>query len=347
MAPSSMQLAVGVDIAAKTFTACWTSDGKAYNRSKTFDQSPEGFSTFQAWLAETGVTPTATLLVLEATGSYWVKLAVTLHAAGYPLSVVNPKQAHDFAKSLGRRSKTDALDAHVLAQLAWERQPPTWTPPPAVYHELRQRLRARDALLEMRQQARNQRHALLQWPVVVDGVTTQLDKVIATLSEQLAELEAELEATLQAGAWADTAVLLQSIPGIGVLSAAWLLVTTVNFELCATPQAATAYAGLNPLQRESGTSVRGRSTLGRGGNARLRKVLYMATFNAAQYNPTIKAFYDRLRTAGKPAKVARCAAARKLLHLCWAVVAKKERFDPAYGQRSRACAHAKAVHTQA
>ena len=85
-----------------------------------------------------------------------------------------------------------------------------------------------------------------------------------------------------------------------------------------------------PYVRESGTSVRGKQAISRGGNKRLRRTLYLATLAATRWNPRIKAFYTRLRAAGKPAKVARCAAARKLLHLAWAVVTKDRADDPAY-----------------
>ena len=102
------------------------------------------------------------------------------------MSVINPLQAHHFAKAQLRRAKTDPLDAQNLAQLAAALQPALWTPPPTVYHEVRQRLTARDALVAMRQQTRNQRHALLQWPVVVAAVREHLDGVIA-MHERLAE----------------------------------------------------------------------------------------------------------------------------------------------------------------
>lgn len=105
---------------------------------------------FQQQLPATGAAPDATLVVLEATGSYWAALAVSLHQAGYAVAVVNPAQVHNYAKSLPRRSKTDALDAQLLALFAAERHPTPWTPPPTVYHELRQRLVARDGLLAMR-----------------------------------------------------------------------------------------------------------------------------------------------------------------------------------------------------
>jgi transposase len=245
--------------------------------------------------------------------------------------VVNPAKVHNYAKSLPRRSKTDHLDAQLLALFAAERRPETWTPPPAIYHELRQRLIARDGLLEMRKHARNQLHALLQWPVVVLPVQQQLEGVIANLDEQIRLLDRAIEEVLAAGAWAASARRLESIPGIGPLTAAWLLVTTVHFTLCPTPEAAVGYAGLNPLEGRSGTSLQRRPAIGHGGNRRLRTALYLAAISASQHNPVIKAFYTRLRQAGKAPKVARCAAARKLLCIAWAVVTKEQLFNPEHG----------------
>jgi transposase len=327
----SYRLFAGADIAATTFAASWTMAGAPRERAVTFAQTPDGFTAFQDRLRTLGVLPAETLVVIEATGSYWVALAVSLHAAGFAVAVVNPAHAHNYALSLPRRAKTDALDARVLAQFAAERQPPRWTPPPQVYHELRQRLVARDGLLSMRQQARNQRHALEQWPVVISSVREHLDKVIAELDTRLTALDAEITAVLSDGAWAESAALLLGITGIGMVTTAWLLVGTLNFQACASAESAAAYVGLVPLARESGSSVRGRAQIGHGGHARLRTALYLATLTAARFNPQIKAHYDRLRAAGKPPKVARCAAARKLLHLAFAVVTKRQPFDPAYG----------------
>jgi len=322
----------GVDIAAKTFTATWTTDRTTYAAPLTLPYTPEGITTFQQQLSSQGIAPADTLIVLEATGSYWIRLAVALHAAGFVISVVNPKQVHHWAQSLPGRGKTDALDARMLTQYAWERLQHPWSPPPALYHELRQRLTARESLAGLRQQARNQADALRQWPVVVAAALQAIEQVIAELDAQIATLDAAIAQVLRDGAWAASAELMQSIIGIGPLTTAWVLVLTVNFRLCPTAGAAANYAGLIPLPRESGTSVRGRARLGHDGNARLRTTLYRATVNAARFNPIIKRFYERLRAAGKPPKVARCAAARKLLLLIYAVVQKQRPFDPAYGQ---------------
>jgi transposase len=328
------QLFVGVDIAAASFTSTWTLAGPPAERPHTFAQTPDGFAAFQAALAATAVPPAQTLIVLEATGSYWITLAVTLHQAGYAVSVVNPAQVHAFARSLTRRAKTDALDAQLITLFAVERVPERWTPPEQVYHELRQRLLVRDGLLEMRGQARNQRHALEQWPVQIEGAFAALEAVIAECDKRIATLEAELTHVLHDGAWAVSASLLGSINGIGLVTTAWLLVGTLNFRGCRSAEAAAAYAGLVPLAHESGSSVRHRAQIGQAGNARLRTALYMATLSAARHNPAIRRQYQRLRAAGKPAKVARCAAARKLLHLAYAVVTKGQAFDPHYREQS-------------
>ena len=319
-------LFVGIDIAAKTFTAAWLHRSTEPVKPVMLPQTPDGFQRLMQQLASLQVAPQQTLIGLEATGSYWIALAVALHEAGYQVSVVNPTHIHNYAKSLPRRAKTDPRDAALLAQFALERQPSVWTPPPAVYHELRQRLVARDGLLEMRQQARNQRHALLQWPVQIEAVKRQLDGIIADLDGRIATLEHEIAQVLKQQAWAESALLLQAMHSVGPLTTAWLLVGTLNFELCRTSAAAVAYAGLAPVVRESGSSVRGRAGIGHSGHKRLRTALYLATMNAARFNPVIKRFYERLRAVGKPPKVARCAAARKLLQMAFAVVTKRQVF---------------------
>ena len=216
---ANYQLYVGIDIAATTFVAAWMPAGAALTPPVTHPQRPGGFAALQRQLAATGIASVATLVVLEATGSYWVALAVTLHTAGYAVSVINPLQAHHFAKAQLRRAKTDPLDAQNLAQLAAALRPAVWTPPPAVYHEIRQRLTARDALVAMRQQTRNQRHALVQWPVVVASVRHHLDDVIAMFDARIADLEAEIATVLAASDWAESpgalwAACLTSAPGI-------------------------------------------------------------------------------------------------------------------------------------
>jgi transposase len=324
-------LFVGVDIAATTAAVSIQRSGGHASRSFTIDQTPEGYSKLVHQLQATGHVPSSILVVMEATGSYWISLATHLVHEGFGVSVINPAQAHHFAKALLKRAKTDAIDAQTLAQLAMVLQPEPWTLPPPIYHALQQRLAQRDDLLNLRQQVDNQLHALRQHPEVIPEVRARMERLLATFEGQLTEVEAEITAALgHDSAWAAAAQRLQSITGVGWVTAAWTLVSTLNFSTCDTVEALTAYAGLAPMPRQSGTSVWHRPAIGHTGNARLRTAFYMATLSAVQHNPVIKTCYTRLRAAGKPEKVARCAAARKLLHLAWAVVKKDQPFDPYY-----------------
>jgi transposase len=330
------QLFVGIDVAATTCAVAWMRPNAQPSRAITIKQTPAGFADLQRQLLAIEPDPHAVLIVLEATGTYWMRLATNLVRAGFAVAVINPAQAHDFAKALLKRSKTDAIDAQTLTELGARLQPECWTPPPQVHTELQQRLVHRDGLVAARTQFRNQLHALVQQPSVVASVQTRLETLIATLNEEIATLDQEIAAALeQDDAWAAAAARLATVTGFGTLTIAWILTTTLNFSLTVTPDAAANYAGLAPQLRQSGSSVRGRPRVGHGGNARLRRALYMATLSAVQHNPVIKAFYRRLCAAGKPRKVALCAAARKLLRIAWAVANKREDFDPAYTTRSR------------
>jgi transposase len=264
---------------------------------------------------------------MEATGTYWMLAATTLHGLGYGVSVINPAQAAHFAKALLKRGKTDAIDAHTLAKLGALLNPRPWTPPGPIYAEVYQRLAHRDNLVDMRVQLRNQLHALSQFPVVVVSVRTSLETMIDTMTAQITTLEAEITAALaQDDAWASAARRLQSIPGVGVLTAAWLLVGTVKFTTCASPEALVSYVGLAPQPYQSGSTVYHRPQVGEWGQRRLRTALYMAAITAVRCNPRLRPFYERLRAAGKPAKLALCAVARKLVHIAWALVTKEQMF---------------------
>jgi transposase len=326
-------LFVGVDIAATTATVSTQRPGASASRSLTIDQTPEGYTSLVHQLHATGHEPSRVLVVMEATGSYWLSLATRLVHEGFGVSVINPAQAHHFAKALLKRAKTDVIDAQTLAQLAMVLQPEPWTPPPQIYYALQQRLAPRDDLLNLRQQVRNQLHALMQHPTVIPEVRVRMEHLLTTFETQLVEVEAEITTALgQESAWSAAAQRLQSIKGIGWVTAAWVLVTTLNLTSCDTVDALTAYAGLTPMPRQSGSSGWHRPSIEHTGNGRLRTAFYMATLSAARHNPVIKAFYTRLRAVGKPEKVARCAAARKLLHIAWAVVKKDQQFDPHYAR---------------
>jgi len=327
-------LFVGIDIGAKLLSVATLTGPGQYGPAITIAQTPAGWVKLCQWLGALGHDPAQTRVVMEATSTYWMQPALALYEAGFVVSVVNPTQAHYFAKALLKRAKTDAIDARLLAQLAATLQTTLWTPPPPVYEELRQRLALRDDLIEARQRVRNRLHALRRRPNVVPIVEQRMEAQITLFSQQVDDLDAEIEQLLhQDPAWSAAATFLCSIKGIASITAAWLLVATLNFTTADHPEQLASFAGLVPRPYQSGDLNR-RASIGHAGHARLRKALYMAALSAVQHNPIIRVFYQRLLAAGKLKKVALCAAARKLLHIAWAVATKQQLFDPHYQQRT-------------
>lgn len=323
---------VGVDIAAQSAVTVETADGKEFGKAFEVEQKQAGWQQLVRTLQQRGCVPGQTLVVMEATGTYWMQLAVFLHGAGYAVSVVNPADVKRFGQLRHQFAKTDALDARLLAAYGFTMQPEPWSPPPAIYEELVQRLNERDAVVHMLTQERNRLHALARRPAHVSDVQQRAQARLSMLQAQLDEIDRYLLRTLISDhAWAEAAKRLLTITGVGMVTAAWLLVGTLAFTACASPQQAAAYAGVVPVPRQSGTSLHAAPHIHPASHARLRTALYAASLSAVRFNPLLRPFYQRLRAAGKPVKVARIAVTRKLIHIAWAVVTHHTDFDPQRG----------------
>ncbi len=320
-------LIVGADIAAKTVAIYWEQQTTGKISQLDIEQTEKDFRLLSRQL-QRFASPQQTHIVMEATGTYWLRLAFFLHEQGFAVSVINPSQSRDFARTTLRRTKTDAIDAQLLCHFGKAIRPDLWTPPPAIYHQLHQNLSLRDDLLKTKIAYTNRLHALRQNPHAQAVVIQRIQALIDNLKAEIAELDQIIEDLLFADHdWACAAHRLLTIPGIGPITTAWLLTTTQAFERCQSPEQAAAFAGLVPHHRHSGTSAKGAGHIS-GGHDQLRSVLYMAAGVALQHNPIIKVFYQRLVTRGKIKQVARVAAARKLIHIAWAVVVKEHDFDP-------------------
>lgn len=338
-AKPTYQLFCGVDIAAKTFSAALlsppTQAGQAPpepSPAHDFEQTTLHYQRFVKLLLKTQPDPAQILVVVEATGTYWLGLALHCSQAGLALSVINPSQTGDFARSMLIKAKNDQLDAQILARLAYTHQPKKWNPPPQLYHELNQRLVHRDQLLEMEGSLKNQLHALSYNPNLIESVKSQKEQLLASIQAQLKTLKVEITKLTDdpktKDEWVKSIQRLQTIPGVGLLTACWLVVASLNFTTCKSAESLTQYAGLAPVERRSGTSVRKRGQLAQGGNARLRRAMYMAALSALRFNPAIKAYGERLRQAKRAFKELCCAAARKLLHIAYAMIKSGQDFDP-------------------
>jgi transposase len=247
----------------------------------------------------------STLVVLEATGGFEHAVVAALAAAAVPVVVANPRQVRDFARATGQLAKTDTIDAQTLALFA-ERVRPTPRPlPDEAAQALDAVLTRRRQLLEMLTAERNRLG--LARPPVARRIRTH----IRWLQRQLADVDRDLGRLIeQSPIWRAQDDLLQSVPGVGPIVSRTLLGELPELGRLTGKQIA-ALVGVAPLARDSGTS-RGRRLVW-GGRAPVRAVLYIGALVATRWNPVIRAFYERLRAAGKPKKVALVACMRKLL----------------------------------
>jgi len=261
-----------------------------------------------------------TLIVLEATGGYQRAVVAALAAAGLPLAVVNPRQARDFAKATGQLAKTDALDARALAHFAEAVRPLPRPLPDAQAAELRALLVRRRQLIAMRTAEHNRLGSASR------RLQADIQAHITWLNERLAALDDDLDTTLRASpVWREHEALLRSVPGIGSVCTRTLLLELPELGALSRQRLA-ALVGVAPFNRDSGT-LRGSRTVW-GGRAHVRATLYMSALVAVRYNPVLKAFYERLRTAGKAAKVALTACMRKLLTILNAMVKHHTTWQP-------------------
>jgi transposase len=261
-----------------------------------------------------------TLVVLEATGGYEVQLATALAIAGLPVAIVNPRQVRDFAKALGRLAKTDAIDAHVLALFAERIRPEPRGLPDDAHQELAALIARRRQLIEMLVAERN-RLALAR-----EAVRADLRQHIRWLERRLSDFDDQITTLIrQSPLWRAQDNLLRSVPGIGPVTSSAIIVGLPELGKITRRQIA-ALVGCAPLNRDSGQWRGQRVTW--GGRASIRRVLYMATLVATRWNPVIRAFYRRLRDAGKPPLVALIAAMRKLLTILNAMIKQQQSWNP-------------------
>ena len=247
-------------------------------------------------------------IVMEATGKLHRHAQRTLTAAGYAVAVVNPLRSRLFAEALGTLAKTDAIDARLLAVLA-ESLRPTATPPSPVWlEELQELVRARQAAAAEAGALANRRGASQ-----TAFLKAELARRLKSLATHMARLDAEIERRIVSEATLERRyAILLSVPGIGPVAAATLLVGLAELGACSGKQAAML-AGLAPIACDSGDKSGDRYI--KGGRAHVRTAIYMAALTAARFNPDLKGFYARLRAKGKTAKVALTAVMRKLVVL--------------------------------
>ena len=312
---------IGIDISKKTFDVALHLQGEL--EQLQFANSKGGFRQLHKWLKKRKIKEAHACM--EATGRYGDALARFLYDQGYEVSVVNPKRIRAYADSQLVRNKTDAMDARIIEDFVRTQQQRLWEPPSAAVEALQMMARHLEAMKKMRVQESNR----LQSGITAKVVCQAIKKHIAFLEREIARLEAQINDHIdQHPELQETAALLESIPGIGRLTATKLMAEIKDIHNFDSAAELTSYAGLSPQQHQSGSSVKRRSKLSKIGNAALRKALYFPAISARQHNPVVRSFSERLAARGKEKSVIKGASMRKLLHIVYGVWKHGRPFDP-------------------
>jgi len=299
------ELFVGIDVSKARLDVAVLPGEKTWSTTNDDD----GISDLVAKLKD--LAPS--LVLLEATGGLERRVLARMVGAGLPAMAINPRNVRDFAKSLGKLAKTDRIDAIVLARFAQAVRPPLRTVADEQTQELQAQLTRRRQLVEMIVAEKNRLAA-----TDPNKLRKLIKAHIEYLQKQLSINEYDLDLTIkQTPVWLEKVDLLESIPGVGRVTASTLVALLPELGTLGRKQIASL-VGVAPFNRDSGT-LRGRRTIW-GGRASVRAVLYMAALTAAKWNPVIRDLYRRLKAAGKPSKVALVACMRKLLTILNAIL---------------------------
>lgn len=312
---------LGIDIAKDSFEACVLHPG-GRKSTKAFANAGEGFEAFLAWCARNDAL--AARFGVEATGPYATELLCFLvqHAPQMHVALLNPRHVKDYGRSLGRRVKTDRVDADIVARFVQAVPPRRWTPPPAQSSELQSLVRRRFQLVAGRQAARNRLHSLGrkipgEGAHAADSVRREID----FLGGELELIEKAIDSLLRRSVTLGKAeALLRTIPGVGRVVALTILAEIPFISSFGRAREVAAFAGMTPGLQESGTSVRRRGRLTKEGSAALRAQLYMAALNVVKRDNPLRKGYAQLVERGKPKMVALGATMHRILRIAYGVL---------------------------
>ena len=326
---------VGVDIAKDDFKVCFyhlDQNGRMVIKgTRTFKNTLAGFIAFMNWIEKKRIADLAVRITMEATGVYYEHLVYFLDDNGYVASVVLPNQSKAYAKSLNLKTKTDKIDAKMLGQMGIERDLPQWQRASTKMRILKQLTRDRVSLLEEKTAISNKLHAINHSYESNKGVIKRMKQRIKLIAKQITQVEKEIEQTIQA----DEVLLpkvtnICKVKGLGVVTVATIIAETNGFLIFNSRGQLVSYSGYDVIERESGTSIKGKTRISKKGNSHIRRALYFPAITMVKYEPQFKQLFERvLKRTGIKMK-AYVAVQRKALLLIYALFKNDTPYDPNY-----------------
>jgi transposase len=325
----------GIDVAQNELVVClgrmyddWTPELYASN---TFANTPKGFNSFIQWVNKLTDGALPVRYVMEATGVYHELLAYWLDEQALPVSIVLPNKISNYARTLDVKTVTDKTASEAIARFGLERKLDQWSRPQGIFKKLKQLTRERGQLVDERTVLKNQLHAEQAEAEPNKKSIERIKKRIALLDKQEKEIIEELKTLLKTDAEIQQlVVLICTIPGVGVLTAATVLGETNGFDLIRNKRQLTSYAGLDVKEKQSGTSVKGKPRISKKGNKHLRKSMHMPALAVIRHDERFKAIFARLVSRHGIKMKAAVAIQRKLLELIYIIYKTNKPYDKEY-----------------
>ena len=311
--------------------ATMSSDHQVTHRSSlNFKNSKDGFTKLYKWINKNSAGPNVTV-AMEATGVYHEQLACYLVDRGLYVSVVLPNKAKHFSKTLTVKTINDKVSSQTLAVMGLEKKLDRWNKPKPLYNHLKQLTRERDQLIHERTQIKCQLHAEKSgaWPNK-DSIQRMKQRIIL-INKQKVNIEIEIMEVIESDP--DLKKKIQypcTIKGVGLITAATVLAETNGFSLIRNKKQLVSYAGLDVVEKQSGTSVRGKSRISHHGNKFLRKCLHFPALSAIRSSEISKTLFVRLVSKHGIKMKAAVAVQRKILILIYTLWKNETVFDPEY-----------------
>jgi transposase len=323
---------IGIDVGKLDLHAVYkniTKGGKLKVKYRAFSNDPKGIIALSKWARNSVQSTQVVQVCMEATGSYHELCATMLHDEGLRVSVLNPARTKAFGDSIGVRTKTDAKDAHVLAEYGEAIHPPLWVPPSKEYRKLMDFIRAIESRQKEKVRILNRIESFQARVDLPPAILAEEKRMLKELEASIKRLERAIENHIdQHPNLKEDVKLVETIKGVGLKTSYMFVSLMSGGSRFGSAREAASYVGLSVRERKSGTSVRGTSRLSKRGDSYIRKSLYWPAITATRYNADVKALYVRLLGKGKAKMVAIGAAMRKLVHIAFGVLKHRTPYIP-------------------
>jgi len=298
---------------------------------KTFPNTEKGFMTLVLWVKKLAWEAIPVHFVMEATGVYHEPLAYFLDDKGFLVSIVLPSKISNYFKTLDVKTITDKTASEAITRFGLERKLDTWKRPKAIFKKLRQLTRERDQVLEERTLSKNQLHAEQAEAEPNKSSVARIKKRIEFLNKQEKEIRDEMGQLIENDEDVkNIIIIICSLPGVGLLTAATVLAETNGFDLVRNKRQLTSYAGLDVKEKQSGTSVKGKPRISKKGNKHLRKAMHLPALSAIRHDELFKALFERLVAKNGIKMKGIVAVQRKLLEMIYTLYKNKQEYDRDY-----------------